>query len=126
MYTSPGGPKSVQCFSDQTADETLGPWIDVRGYSYITFYVTGEGTVSSGVITFEEAAPKVFLANGGGEVVGETTGAYSSITTYSASGVTGGAQAAVHITVAAYCYVRARISTAIGGGGDVTVNCVVH
>lgn len=125
MHTSPGGPISAQQFTDQTADETLGPWIDVRGKSHIVFYVTGEGTISSGVITFEEAAPKNMSVTGS-DVAGEATGAYSSVTTYSASGATGGAQAAVHLPIAAYYKVRARISTAIVGGGDVSCGLVAY
>ena len=126
MHTSPGGPISSQQFTDQSADETLGPWIDVRGYAHVVFYITGSGTISSGVLTFEEAAPKNLSASGA-VVVGETTGAYSAVTTYSASGVTGGAQASVHLPVAAYCFVRARISTVLGGSSPlVSVGLVAY
>ena len=104
MHTSPGIPITTTCFADQSEDETLGPWIDVRGKANVAFYITGSGTISSGVISFEEAAPKD--PNTNPNVAGETTGGYSLISTYNAAGVTGGAQAAVHLDVAAYCFVR--------------------
>lgn len=124
MHTSPGGPKSVQCFVDQSADETLGQWIDVRGYPNVTFYVTGSGTISSGVVTFEEAAPKA--PNDNPNVVGEATGGYSAISTYDASGVTGGAQVAVHLpSDKAYWFVRPRISTVLSGTNPLISVCLV-
>lgn len=129
MHTSPGGPLSVQCFYRQSADETLGPWIDVRGKAFVAFYCTSNGTTSSGVVTFEEAAPEDFSKTDGlnpPPVFGGTTDAYSSITTKNASDFSAGKQVAVHITNAAYCFVRARISTAIGGGGTVSVGLVAY
>lgn len=125
MHTSPGGPLSAPCFTDQSADETLGPWIDVRGKAYVAFYVAGSGTISSGVLSFEEAAPKDPNANPA--VIGEATGGYSLITTYSAAGVTGGAQVAIHLEPRAYCFVRARISTVLAGTVPlVSVCCVAY
>lgn len=128
MYTSPGGPLSVQLLTDVTADETLSKWVDVRGYAHIVFYITGSpDTISSGVITIEEAAPKNLSEPGAGAVVfGAGTGGYASITTRNAADVTAGLQTAAHITVAAYCLVRARISTAIGGGGSISVGMVAY
>lgn len=124
MHTSIGGPKSVQLLTDAITDETLSQWIDVRGYPYIVFYITGSSdTISSGVITFEEAAPKYFNSDNP-PVFGAGTGGYASITTRNAADVTAGLQTAAHITQAAYCFVRARISTAIGGGGSVSVGLV--
>lgn len=126
MHTSPGGVISEQQFTDQTADETLGPWVDVRGKANAVFYCTSSGTTSSGVITFEEAAPKNLSRSKNEGVFGADTGKYSSITTKNASDFTGDAQVAVHLTVAAYCFVRARISTVIGGGGSVSVGLVAY
>ena len=121
--TSGGAPKLVVCLSNQTADETLGPWIDVQGYTNHTFYVTGVGTVSSGVVSFEEASPIIDAMNA--PVVGEATGGYSVIQTCTAADVTGGAQKAYHSPPnATYHSIRARISTAIGGGGNVSVTLV--
>lgn len=100
-----------------TVDETTGSPINCAGYPYLVAYVTGTGTTSSGVITFEEADYSDEPYNNAVPY----TGTWSSITTVNASDVTGGAQKAIHFTVAAYGWVRARISTAIGGGGSITV-----
>jgi len=124
--TFPQGPLSVSCFTDQSADETLGPWIDVRGRSYLVFYCSSTLTTSSGVVTFEEAAPVFSSTTIDPPVFGATTGAYSAITTVNASTFTGGAQVAIHAPVGAYCFVRARISTVIGGGGTVSVGLVAY
>lgn len=123
MIVTPGQTVLAQCFTDQSADETLGPWIDVRGRPYITFYVSSVGTTSSGVITFEECAPRL-IAEQPPVPFGVTTAGYSSITTMNASDVSGGLQKAIHITNAGYFFVRARISTVIGGGGTITVGLV--
>ncbi len=123
MVTSPGGPKAVQLLTAQSADETLSAWIDVRGYTHLVFYCTSTDTTSSGVISFEECAPADFRVE---PIVpfGATTGGYSVITTATASDFTGGAQKAYHVPVGAYCFVRARISTVIGGGGTVSAGLV--
>lgn len=125
MHISPGATLSAQCFVDQSDDETLGPWIDVRGKAYLVFYCSSTGTTSGGVISFEEAAPANFTTNSP-PVFGATTGSYSVITTKNASDFSGDKQVAVHATVAAYCFVRARISTAISGGGTVSVGLVAY
>lgn len=118
-FTSAGAPKSVLCFSAQTADETLGGWIDARGYSNITGYVYGSGTITSGVISFEEASA---INTTSPPPASLTTGSYSVVTTCTASDVSGDVQKAYHFPPnAAYGWVRPRISTAIGGGGNTTV-----
>lgn len=121
--TSGGAPVVFVCFTDQSADETLSKWYPMNGYTNHTFYVTGTGTIASGVVSFEEAASVIEgLVQ---PVKGEATGGYSVIQTCTAADVTGGAQKAYHSPPnAAYQYVRARISTAIGGGGTVTVTLV--
>lgn len=96
-------------------DETTSPWVDVRGRTHLVFYLSGLGTTSSGVITLEEGFPTM-------ENVWPATPV--SITTVNASGVSGGVQLATHATVAAYGFVRARVSTAIGGGGSVTARLI--
>lgn len=96
----------------QSADETLSQWIDVRGRTALTFYIIGNGTTSSGVITLDES---VFVDD---QPYGGTP---SAITTVNASTVSGNNQSAIHVAVGAYGWVRARISTAIGGGGTVSV-----
>ncbi len=54
-FTSSGAPFELLCIDAQSADETLGVWINARGYANVTFYVYGLGTISGGVVTFEEA-----------------------------------------------------------------------
>lgn len=95
-----------------SADESLSQWIDVRGRTHLVFYVIGNGTTSSGVITLDES---VYV---GDQPYGGTP---SAITTVNASTVSGDNQSAIHATVGAYGWVRARVSTAIGGGGTVSV-----
>lgn len=97
-------------------DETLGPWINVRGYANVAFYLSSVGTTSSGVISFEEQTP----ATVNGQTFGAATGGYSVISTANAADFTGGAQKAYHLPPASYGFVRCRISTVIGGGGSVS------
>jgi hypothetical protein len=92
------------------------------GADYVTFYLTSTGTTSSGVISIEEGAPKKI--DFPIQVPSEAVGSHSVITTVNASTFTGDAQVAVHLTVASYLFVRARISTVIGGGGSVSAGCV--
>ena len=122
--TSPGTPKTVLCFLNQTADETLGPWIDVRGYPNVTFYLTGSNaTISSGVISIEEAAP----IKPNEPVYGTSTGEYSLIGTQNADTLTDGVQLGYHLpSDRAYYFVRVRISTAIGGGGNASALLVAY
>lgn len=127
MVVSPGSPQSVQCLTAVSDDESLGPWIDVRGYPNVTFYCTSAGTTSGGVVSFEEAAPENFHQAGQPPpVFGVTTGGYSLISTQNASGFSGTAQIAVHLPAAAYCFVRARVSGAITGGGTISVGLVAY
>lgn len=125
MITSPGSPQTVQQFTDASADETYGPWVNVLGAQAVTFYFSGAGTTSSGVISIEESAPKDVTVRPN-TPIGESAGSYSLITTKNASDITGTTQVAVHLPIAAYFYVRARISTVIGGGGTVSGCCVAY
>lgn len=106
---------------EQSADETLSRWIDVRGRTHLTFYISGTGTTSSGVITLNEMMP---LATSADAVPQGYVGTPSAITTVNASTVSGGVMLATHATVGAYGFVQARISTAIGGGGTISVGLV--
>lgn len=126
MRVTPGGTVRSQQFTTATVDETYGPWTDVSGCAYVTFYLTGVGTTSSGVVTFEEAAPKDISVFPVVPSMAQDVGNFSAITTTNASVVTGGLQVAVHLTPAAYCYVRARISTVIGGGGSVSCGLIAY
>lgn len=126
MRTSPGGTIRQQQFTAVSADETYGQWVDVSGCAYVVFYLTGAGTLSSGVITFEEAAPVDISVFPVVPSISQDVSACSSITTTNASTVSAGLQVAVHMPAAAYCYVRARISTAIGGGGTISCGLVAY
>lgn len=105
----------AELLTDAITDETTSPWVDVRGRTHLVFYINGLGTTSSGVITLEESKPTKNNA---------WPATASSISTVNASDVTGGVDKAVHLTVGAYAFVRARVSTAIGGGGSVTVGLI--
>jgi len=126
VRTSPGGTIRSQQFTAVSADETYGPWVDVSGCMSVTFYVTGVGTTSSGVISFEECAPTDISVTPVIPSDPQGVSGYSVITTRNASDVTAGLQAATHIVMASYCFVRARISTAIGGGGTVSCGLVAY
>jgi hypothetical protein len=126
MRVNPGQPITANQFLDVSADETYGQWIDVRGCTAVTFYVLGKGTTSSGVITFEETAPKDFSVFPFLPSAPVDVGNYPSITTLNASVVSAGLQQAVHLQIAAYAFVRARISTAIGGGGTISCGVVAY
>jgi hypothetical protein len=76
---------------------------------YINVAVAGTGTISSGVITIEEAATPDYA------------GTWSAISTVSGTTVTGGAVAVSRITGYVRA-IRARVSTAIAGGGSVSVD----
>lgn len=77
----------------------------------LTIAIIGNGTIASGVVTIEEAY----------QVPGTTyAGTWSTLTTVTASALTGGAQQLVHLSPTALMSVRVRISTSIGGGGGIT------
>lgn len=105
----------VELITAATADETTSAWVDVRGRTHIVLYVSGLGTTSSGVLTFEESLPSAANA---------WPATASSISTLNAADVSAGVCKAVHLTVGGYGFVRARISTVIGGGGTITVGLV--
>ncbi len=107
---APGtGPMFAVALETASADETLGMQFDFSRFVSGVFYIVPADTVTSGVVTIEESA----IAN--------YTGTWSTIT--ASATIATGAQQALHLNVAAnsYKYVRARISTAIGGGGTVKV-----
>lgn len=113
MITTPGSPLTTTLLNAVSADETFSRPVDVRGYTHIVVYVIPNGTVSSGVVKINEACidPDTDQIYSGTWVqVG------SDISPASATGI-----AVLHLTVAAYSHLQARVSTAIGGGGTVTV-----
>lgn len=109
------GSLRVPLLNAQTVDETTSGGVDCSGFYALAVYVIGSGTTSSGVITIEEAdmEPSTLAS-------AYYAGTWSAITTVNASDVTGGAQKVIHLPVGAYAFVRTRISTAIGGGGNIS------
>jgi hypothetical protein len=107
---------------EQTADETTSRAINCLGYNNITMYVTGNGTTSGGVVTFEDASwdASVF------DATEAYTGTWNPISTEDAADVTADKTVATRLTAGAYHWVRARISTAITGGGTLTVILVAN
>ena len=110
----------IPLLNAESADETTSEAIDCRRYSKIAIFFIGVDTISSGVVTIEEAT---FNANPQSGPLGYT-GTWSTIQTYTATGVSGGKQEAVHLQVSCYAWIRTRISTAIGGGGN--ISSVLH
>ena len=72
-------------------------------------FIKGTGTITSGVITIEEADTEDY------------SGTWSSIQAVNGTDVTAGAIKAIHLVQGIYRALRARISTNIGGGGSVEV-----
>lgn len=99
-----------------TADETRGLIFDATAYPYVTAYVTGTGTIVSGLLSFETAdyAEASFPYTG-------TWADFGSSYDVTASGLSGGGQEAVVFPVAKFRFIRPFIETAIGGGGSVSV-----
>lgn len=112
MISTPGATLTVTMLSAVADDETFSQPIDVRGYTHIAVYVIANGTVSSGAVTINEACidPATHQPYAG------TWDAVGSAITPTTGEVVAG-----HLTVAAYSHLQARVSTAIGGGGTVTV-----
>ena len=112
MISTPGASLTATMLSAVSADETFSRPIDVRGYTHIAVYVIANGTVSSGAVTVNEACldPATDLPYSG------TWVAVGSAVTPAT-----GTVVVAHLTVAAYSHVQARVNTAIGGGGTVTV-----
>lgn len=112
MINTPGPSLTVVLLEEVTADETFSRPIDVRGYTHIAVYVIANGTVSSGAVAVNEACidPDTDLPY---------TGTWVAVG--SAVSPSTGTIVVAHLTVAAYSHLQARVSTAIGGGGTVTV-----
>ena len=116
------GSLAVNLLSSVIDDETISQPVDVEGRTSVTFYVTGTGTTSSGVVTLETSMPVGSATNP--QEVQDYAGTWSAITTVNASDVTGGQQKFVSISPSAFSRVRARVSTVIGGGGSISVGLV--
>jgi hypothetical protein len=103
----------------ETVDETTSTPVLVLGYSNLSFYISGVGVTSSGVVTLETA--DYDPANAADALY---AGTWSPITTVNASDVSGDKQKVITISNIAYTWVRTRISTVIGGGGTVSTTLV--
>lgn len=106
-----GTANSDGTFTGVTASGTTSQTIPPGANDAAVLAIIGNGTITSGVITIEEAYAPRF----------PYSGTWSTVTTVNASDVTGNAQKAVHISPNALLSMRARISTAIGGGGGISV-----
>lgn len=73
----------------------------------VTVYVVGIGTITGGTIVIEESLSP------------QDTGTWSAIQSITASTLSGGKTAAVHVD-GVVCTIRARISSAITGGGTIS------
>lgn len=117
--SSPGAPMTVPLLIAQSADETFSQPIDVRGYTHLVAYVIPNGTVSSGVVRIEEACidPRAAEPHAPNAPLYADTWVQVGTDISPSTGVI----SALHLTVAAYSHLHARISTVIGGGGTVDV-----
>jgi hypothetical protein len=79
----------------------------------ITFFIEGSGTITGGTISLESARTKDY------------TGDWSVIQSVNATDVNSDAVKAVHV-VGNFLAVRARISSDITGGGNVSVELVAE
>lgn len=87
--------------------------INRLGQEEVSLYVRGIGTISGGTLLIEEADY--------GDDEAPYSGTWSQLASIACSDVTGGAQKGVHLTLGAYGYLRARISSNVTGGGSIAV-----
>lgn len=85
-----------------------------KPHELLAFYLTSIGTTSGGTVILEES-------DGGSDGEKGYEGTWSQITSILASTFTGTQTLAYHLGPNAYGAVRARISSAITGGGSITV-----
>jgi len=117
-YTlAPGSPiKLLDALSTGT-----GGVLELQGkIARLTIVVQGSGTISTGALSIEESfydniPPPGFEAHGI-----PFTGTWSVITTVTGALLTTGAQQIIHVQGSVWA-VRPRITTAVAGGGSLTV-----
>lgn len=92
-----------------------GNWQQITGGPQdLTFTFTSVGTTSGGTVVLEET-----------DSIDDPSGATpSTLYSQAASGFTGTAKLCYHVRIGAGIYVRARISSAITGGGNIFVTMV--
>jgi len=103
---------NVNLLDAQIGTVTTGP-VDVRGFTQITAYLYGTGTVSGGTVKLSEAHD------------GAYAGTWSDIdVTLTPSTVTGGAVQANALPLGGYGFIRAQVTGAITGGGSIGIQLV--
>jgi hypothetical protein len=90
--------------------------IDCHAHGILTIYLRSLGTTSGGTVLIEEAD--------WGPYEQPYSGTWSQVQSIAASTFTGGQQIAIHISDAAYAWLRVRISSTITGGGTMTAALV--
>ena len=90
------------------------PWVQADASGLVTIYFRSVGTTSGGTVLIEEADWGPFEP--------PYSGTWSQVQSQAASGFTGTAQLAVHVTLSAFAYFRVRISSTITGGGTILVS----
>ena len=108
-------PQLINAIADETDPGAPAP---CHGFPYVSIYVSGTGTTSSGVITVETADYDPQMPQSG------YAGTWSPVTTINATDVDAGKQKLVSLTTASYAFIRTRITTVIGGGGSVSTTII--
>lgn len=88
--------------------------IYIQAVDHPTIYLASQGVTSGGTVLIEEADW------GDGEL--PYTGLWSQVSSTPALSFSTGQQAAIHLPIASYAYLRVRISSAITGGGTVSAS----
>lgn len=94
--------KILLVLDDQSVDETTSSTVDARNYTDISMIVESGTGVSTGVVTLEAAASSAYAGTWKSLGTATTNAASTAFT--------------VALTSNSYPYIRARISTVIGGG----------
>ena len=110
-------PLRTSLMTAATATTTPAIPVNIRPFQAVTVYVIGTGTISDGVLTLEEATYDF-------DQDGTYAGTWSAIDTVDCTSVSGGAQFAYHVGgpggLFAFDWIRARITTAVSGGGAIS------
>ena len=109
-------PTQVVSLSAASASGAVGAAVNASEWGMVAVAIQGNGTVTSGVVTIEEA---VYGGMGSQNTVPQYTGTWSTVTTVDCSSLSN-AQTVIHLQRAAFSHLRAHITTVIGGGGTVT------
>lgn len=108
MNTTNAGTPSLFLL-DRVTSGTSAPFQVLGGAKDVSVTFTSEGTTSGGTILIEESDLPSY------------TGTWSQIASQAASGFTGGVKLCTHVRLGAGLWVRARVSSAVTGGGTATV-----